>query len=232
MASFGAPFFMVIAFYRLPVQFYFMNTNSNHLNAVYAASCPDELALAYQSWAHTYDRETLELGYCLPFAITAWLARYVPSDAGEILDAGCGTGLSAPLLKALGYNPICGLDFSTKMLEAARLRGGYNALVQAELGKSLPFEDGRFAAFISTGVFTAGHAPASSLYELVRVLKPNGFAVFTVRDSIFESGGFAQVIANLEQRGLWLKADESAPFRAFAIAEPEVMVSAYVFQKK
>jgi predicted TPR repeat methyltransferase len=201
------------------------------LDQVFAARSPEELARAYQAWSDTYDRETLELGYCLPFAITAWLARYVPVSAGEILDAGCGTGLSAPMLKALGYTHICGLDFSANMLEAARARGGYDELVEAELGKPLPFVDGRFAAFISTGVFTAGHAPASALHELTRILKPGGFAVFTVRDSIFESNGFPAVLAELASRGVWRPIEHSQPFRAFAIAEPDVLVTAYVFQK-
>lgn len=205
--------------------------DNNSLDAVYAAQTPEELAQAYQAWSDTYDGETLSLGYCSPFAITAWLARYVAVHSGEILDAGCGTGLSAALLLALGYQNICGLDFSDKMLEAARARGGYSQLVQAELGKALPFEDGRFAAFISSGVFTAGHAPASSLHELVRIVKPAGFAVFTVRDSIFESGGFAAVMADLERHGAWRMIERSEPFRAFAIGEPDVLVTAFVYQK-
>jgi predicted TPR repeat methyltransferase len=203
----------------------------NALDAVYSARSPEELARAYQAWANTYDRETLELGYCLPFVITAWLARHLKPGDGEILDAGCGTGLSAPLLAALGYSHICGLDFSDKMLEAARLRGGYSELIQADLGKNLPFVDERFSSFISTGVFTAGHAPASALCGLTRVLRPGGFAVFTVRDSVFETGGFSAVIGELENRGTWQLMERSTPFRAFALAEPDVMVTAFVFQK-
>ena len=167
-----------------------MNDTSSALAQVYAAKTPEALNAAYQIWAESYDRETLELGYCLPFVITSWLSRYVKPDAGPILDAGCGTCLSGPLLAALGYSDVCGIDMSPNMLEAAKRRGGYANLVEAELGKTLPFESSSFAAFISTGVFTAGHAPASSLIELARVLKSGGFGVFTIRDSIFESGGF------------------------------------------
>lgn len=208
-----------------------MEKSSPSLDAVYAASSAEELADAYHAWADTYDRETLELGYCLPFVIAAWLARYVAADDGEILDAGCGTGLSALVLKALGYHAICGLDFSDKMLEAARVRGGYETLVHAELGKTLSFANDRFDAFISTGVFTAGHAPASSLFELVRILKRGGYAVFTVRDSIFENSGFGEVFAQLTASHSWRQIEKSAPFRAFTIAEPDVLVTAYVFQK-
>ncbi len=208
-----------------------MNDTSTALAQVYAAKTPDALTAAYQLWATSYDRETLELGYCLPFVIASWLARYMKPDAGPILDAGCGTGLSGPLLSALCYGNICGIDMSPNMLEAAKRRGGYSTLFEAELGKSLPFADGSFAAFICTGVFTAGHAPASSLYELARVLAKGGHGIFTIRDSIFESGGFGVVLDQLVQQGVWQHIETSPPFRAFTIAEPEVLVRAFVFQK-
>lgn len=208
-----------------------MNDTSTALAQVYAAKTPEALTAAYQLWAQSYDRETLELGYCLPFVIASWLARYVKPEAGPVLDAGCGTGLSGPLLAALGYANLCGIDMSTNMLEATKRRGGYSRLVEAELGKALPFAHGSFAAFICTGVFTAGHAPASSLYELARVLAKGGHGIFTIRDSIFESGGFDTVLDQLARQGIWQHIETSPPFRAFTIAEPEVLVRTYVFQK-
>ena len=59
-------------------------------------------------------------------------------------------------------------------------------LKQAELGKTLPWPDGHFAAFFSTGVFTEGHAPASGLDELVRITRTGGHAIVTVRDIVLE----------------------------------------------
>src|SRR4029453_6494827 len=100
------------------------------LEMVYAAQTPEELAAAYQQWAATYDVETLTIGYYLPFQITAWVARYVPIGEGPLLDAGCGTGLSGPALKALGYHDIAGLDLSSEMLALAGSRGAYGELKQ------------------------------------------------------------------------------------------------------
>ena len=77
------------------------------LDSVYSADTPEGLAKAYAEWAATYDSETASLGYLLPFLITAWVARHVPSGEGPLLDAGCGTGLSGPSLKALGYRRHC-----------------------------------------------------------------------------------------------------------------------------
>jgi SAM-dependent methyltransferase len=200
------------------------------LGQVYGARTADELSAAYANWAADYDRDTLASGYCLPFQTLAWVSRHVPPGREPILDAGCGTGLSGPYLKALGYGCIAGLDFSEDMLRLAGSRGVYDDLKRATLGEVLPWADNHFAAFLSTGVFTEGHAPASGLNELCRITRPGGIAVFTVRDKIFHTGGFADIIADLVDRGVWRKREQSTPFRAFAIAEPEVLVTSHVFE--
>lgn len=207
-----------------------MSEDSDALARFYAARNPDELAGAYAGWAAAYDRETIALGCCLPFVVTSWLARHVPKGAGPLLDAGCGTGLSGPYCAALGYGDLTGLDFSEEMLRLAKSRGSYRELARAELGKALPWPDDHFAGFFSTGVFTAGHAPAESLDELARITRPGGHAVFTVRDFLVEDGGFRAVFDRLEKAGRWRKVEESDPFRAFVLAEPEVEVKAFVFE--
>jgi predicted TPR repeat methyltransferase len=151
-------------------------------------------------------------------------------DTGPLLDAGCGTGLSGPYLKALGYKSVEGLDFSDEMLALAQKRGAYDKLERATLGEELLWPDGHFSAFLSTGVFTEGHAPARSLFELCRITRPGGHAIFTVRDTVFESGGFADVFAELFARGVWQSVEESPFWRPYAIDEPDVQVKAYVFR--
>tara|TARA_R110002020_G_scaffold59673_16_gene162581 strand:- start:8467 stop:9102 length:636 start_codon:yes stop_codon:yes gene_type:complete len=200
------------------------------LDQVYAARSADELNAAYAAWATGYDRDTLASGYCLPFQVLAWVSRYVKPDAGPLLDAGCGTGLSGPYLKALGYGAVEGLDFSEDMLKLAGSRGAYDDLKRATLGEALPWADNHFAAFLSTGVFTEGHAPASSLTELCRITRPGGIAVFTVRDKIVDSGGFSAVMTDLAARCVWRQIEQSPPFRAFALDEPEVLVTAFVYE--
>jgi predicted TPR repeat methyltransferase len=200
------------------------------LEQVYAARSADDLAAAYAAWSNSYDLETAALGYCLPFLITSWVARYVGRNSGPILDAGCGTGLSGPYLEALGYQDLAGLDFSGEMLAIARQRGAYRSLERATLGETLPWTDGYFAAVFSTGVFTSGHAPASSLDEMVRITMSGGHVIFTVRDVVLEPGGFFEKLEALKHAGRWRKLEESRPFRAFAVAEPDVLVKAFVFE--
>ncbi|BCH22253.1 SAM-dependent methyltransferase [Mesorhizobium sp. L-8-10] len=200
------------------------------LEMVYTASTPEELSAAYAAWAATYDGETAALGYCLPFLITSWVTRHVPAGEGPLLDAGCGTGLSGPCLKALGYGDIEGLDLSPDMLAIAGSRGAYRALKQAELGRPLPWPDGHFRAFFSTGVFTISHAPASGLHELVRITAEGGHAIFTVRDQVLDSGGFRPVFEDLQQGGKWRPVEESGWYRAYAVADPDALVKTFVFE--
>ena len=200
------------------------------LDSVYGADTPETLAQAYAAWAATYDSETASLGYLLPFLITAWVARYVPADDGPLLDAGCGTGLSGPSLKALGYGDIAGLDLSDDMLKIAGSRNAYGELKQAMLGGPLPWPDGHFRAFFSTGVFTISHAPASGLHELVRITRSGGHAIFTVRDQVFESGGFQAVFDELTQAGKWRLVEQSPWFCCYAIGDPEALVKTFVFE--
>ncbi|WP_421927869.1 class I SAM-dependent DNA methyltransferase [Neoaquamicrobium sediminum] len=207
-----------------------MSHEEKALDRVYAAESPRELERAYADWAADYDRDTIALGYSLPFVIAGWVARHVPHSDGPLLDAGCGTGLSGPFLKALGYDDLVGLDYSRAMLDLAGQRNAYRELRQAELGTTLPWPDDHFAAFLSSGVFTAGHAPASSLDELVRITRPGGHAIFTVRDLLLDDGGFSDVFRRLEDAGRWRRVEESEPFRAFVLAEPEVKVKAFVFE--
>lgn len=200
------------------------------LDSVYGAGSPRALSDAYAAWAATYDSETASLGYLLPFLIPAWVARYVPAGEGPLLDAGCGTGLSGPALRALGYRDLAGLDLSQEMLEIAAGREAYGDLRPGLIGGPLPWPDGHFRAFFSTGVFTIGHAPASGLHELVRMTRSGGHAIFTVRDQVFETGGFQAVYDDLTRTGKWRAVEEGPWFRCYAIAEPTALVKTFVFE--
>lgn len=203
---------------------------SEALEQVFAARDEAELAKAYAAWSSQYDVETAAAGYALPFCIAAWLTRYVPAGAGPLLDAGCGTGLSAPYVAALGYGQIDGLDMSPEMLDLAKSRSIYRELKQAILGETLPWPDDMFAAIFSTGVFTEGHAPASAMHELVRITRPGGHIILTVRDVVLDAKRFRSTFNELTKASRWTLVEESPPFRAFAVGEPDVLVKAFVFR--
>jgi len=207
-----------------------MSEHSEMLQRVYDARNEAELASAYGEWSRRYDRDLLAEGYVLPFFITAFVARYLPAGAGPILDAGVGTGLTGPYLAALGYKGLSGVDMSEDMLAMARQRGCYADLKQAVLGERLPWPDDHFAAFISAGVFTTGHAPASSLDELVRITRPGGYAIFNIRQSVFEEGGFAARIAEQQHAGLVKPVEISPPFAGFAFGKDDILGFVHVLE--
>ncbi|MCB6178490.1 class I SAM-dependent methyltransferase [Rhodobacter sp. Har01] len=173
-----------------------MAEHGGHLGAVYDAKAPQEVAAAYDAWAEGYDAEMAKAGYRHPSIGLALLARHLPRGEGPILDAGVGTGLAGPWFGILGWPEVWGVDISEGMLKVAARKGAYARLSRAVLGEPLDFPDARFAAVISTGVFTTGHVGAEALPELVRITRPGGVIVLTVKGTLWD-GGFAEALKAL-----------------------------------
>ncbi len=181
------------------------------LGQVYSAKKPEEVAALYDRWADTYDAEMAAAGYRHPSIALALLARHLPPGATPVLDAGCGTGLVGEWLGIVGYPEVEGLDISPGMLERARAKGAYSKLHNLALGGPLPFADGHFAGIVSAGVFTTGHVGAEGLGELIRICRPGGAIVLTVKNTLWEEG-FATRIAELEAQGTVTRAEETEPY--------------------
>lgn len=84
----------------------------------------------YDRWAATYE-DTVE------DAMDLALLERVSVDwgvVGRAADLGCGTGRTGAWFAARGVGEIDGVDLSTGMLEAARARGVYRSLREAEVG--------------------------------------------------------------------------------------------------
>jgi len=205
-------------------------TESAAMAAVYAAKNVGELAAGYADWADSYDAETAAAGYRLPILCGAFFARHVAMDSTPVLDAGCGTGLVGDCLHVLGYSGLVGIDLSEPMLARAAQRGVYASLHRMVMGEPLDFPDGHFAAVIASGVFTEGHAPASSFAELLRVTRPGGRLVFSVRADIFESHGFRAQQAAAVAAGHWRLIEASEIFRSFTVHEPDVYGRIFVYE--
>ena len=185
--------------------------HGGHLGAVYDAGSLEELAKSYDAWAGTYDAEMAATGYRHPTIGLALLARYLPRDAAPLLDAGAGTGLLGEWLGTMGYPHVEALDISEGMLAIAAKKNVYRALHRLALGGPLPFADGHFAGVVSVGVFTSGHVGIEGLDELIRICRRDGVIVLTVKNTLWENG-FAARIAELEARGLIVRAEETTPY--------------------
>lgn len=181
------------------------------LDTVYAAASTAEVAASYDAWAESYDAEMASLGYRHPAICLGLVCRHLPRDAAPILDAGAGTGLIGEWLRLLGYGRTEALDISEGMLRVAGRKKIYAGLHHAALGGPLPFADNTYAGVVSAGVFTTGHVGVEGLEELIRVTRPGGVLVLTVKDTIWELG-FAPRMRDLCDAGVLELIEQTPPY--------------------
>jgi predicted TPR repeat methyltransferase len=199
-------------------------------DAATSAKNSQEVAELYDNWAEDYERRILSYGYATP-AVTAWFfGRYVRPEDGAVLDAGAGTGIMGQVLAPHGYHDLVGIDISQKMLELARDKSVYEDLRQMELGGRLDFPSDAFAAVVSTGVFAAGHAPPESFDELIRVTKPGGYVIFSVRTDVYADGGFKDKQEALEREERWQLVEMTEPFAHLRYEDPELKVQVFAYR--
>ena len=202
----------------------------NRVQWVYLAKDNAELSDRYDQWAKDYDLDLgRDFGWLGQQRASEVFARHVSTDA-RVLDAGAGTGLVGQVLATMGFQDLEAMDFSRGMLDEAAKKGVYNEFHQMVMGEPLDFATGSFDAVVSVGVLTVGHAPASSLDELVRITRAGGYIVFTLRPDVYRDSGFKEKQAALAAAGKWRLAEVSEEFQPLPKGEPEVYHQVWVYQ--
>ena len=199
------------------------------LQNVYSARSDEELASSYDEWAQDYEDDMLSLGYAIPAVAAGFVGRHVP-PAGPVLDAGAGTGLFGGILRVLGYEDLIGIDISERMLGKADERGTYKALHRMVLGEPLGFGSDSFSAAVCVGVFTTNHAPPKALDELVRIVEPGGWVIFSVREDVYRDEGFEEKQASLEDDGSWRRVGMSDAFQPFTAGNTSHLTRLFVYR--
>jgi predicted TPR repeat methyltransferase len=201
---------------------------SKKVYEVFAAQNAEELAQRYDEWAASYEDDMDDHGG--PREAVEALAAFAGPDA-LVLDAGCGTGLVGELLAARGYRNLEGLDLSEGMLAKAAAKGCYTALHQGALGGApLDLPAHRYDAIVCVGVFTRAHAPATSLHELVRLVKPGGYIVFTLRPEFYAASDFKTTMADLTAAGSWQLVETGEQFDARYKEFPGINMQVWVYR--
>jgi ubiquinone/menaquinone biosynthesis C-methylase UbiE len=194
---------------------------------VFTAATNEELAQSYDKWATRYDSDLADQGG--PREAVAELAKYV-SHGAKILDAGCGTGVVGQLLAEQGYTHLEGLDLSAGMLEQAALKNYYGALHQQALGEPLNFANATFDAITVVGVFVMAHVKSNAFDELLRITKPGGHLIFTLRPEFYANTDFKPTMEALEKAGRWQLVSVTEPFHGRFKLHPEVYLQVWVYK--
>jgi len=180
-----------------------MIAKSDMLRRAYTVKNADDIRNLYRDWAATYDEDLTgkDLQYVAPREAVNVFVRHLEDRSAQILDVGCGTGLSGQALVDAGFDQIDGIDLSPDMLEQARAKGVYGSLFEADLIAGLNFADDTYDAAISVGTFTHGHVGPGGLDEAIRVVKPGGTVCVTINEGVFEKMEYREKINRLESEG-------------------------------
>lgn len=187
-----------------------------HLERAYTLSGPDDARALYDDWAPTYDADLTggTQGYVAP-SVTADAVVAAAGPGGEVLDAGCGTGLVGVALRERGVGTVDGIDLSPGMLAQARATGAYRELREADLTAALELPDGRYDVVVCVGTLTHAHVGPSAIGEFARVIRPGGYLVATVLDDAWEPGGYRAEVDRLAAADVFEAVSiEIAPYRS------------------
>ena len=197
---------------------------------IYSSQNNSELSERYDEWAKDYDKDLSEVfGWIAPKTASDYLAKYVSPDS-NVLDAGAGTGLVGLALAEHGFQNLTAMDLSEGMLKEARNKNIYKSFDQMTLGEHLDYETNSFDAVITVGVMTLGHAGPESFDELIRITKPQGYIVFTIRTDVYLENGFKEKQAEVESNKLWKLIEISDEFPPLPVGEPEVLHQVWVYK--
>lgn len=206
--------------------------NTSLIRKAEASQTNDDLAEYYDAWANKYELDSLQFGYHRVLAVMCGLIKhYVNTDNGKILDAGAGTGMLGEMMALLGYQNLVALDMSDGMLNVAREKHVYQDLHQMTIDTHMDLPDNTFGAVVAMGVFTAGcHMPPESFAELIRITKPGGHIIFSIRMEMPSYNDFKAMHDSLEKDGKWQIIEATKPFQSLPLENPDAVVEIKVFR--
>lgn len=186
----------------------------------------------YDQWAEAYDHDLIDrMGYIVPKCTVDVFKKHQLDNNSLILDIGAGTGIVGECLQSFDYTNIEALDFSKGSVAPALAKDIYQKYHIETLGKQLEIESDSYDAIIGVGVFGPTHAPAHSFDELIRITKPQGLIVFTMREQeMLPEDDFAKMITKLEEDNKWELVEESQQFKGFTRSNPDLYFRTFVYQ--
>lgn len=129
------------------------------------------------------------------------LKQYQISKSAQIIEVGCGGGIFCEYIAKEGYN-ITGVDLSSGAISVAKEHASINNLTinyQVASVYQLPFADESFDVVMSSDFLEHIDDLETAIYEMSRILKPNGLFIF---DTISRCEKSVQTFMSLESQGI------------------------------
>jgi predicted TPR repeat methyltransferase len=149
------------------------------------SSQADMAETIFNKFAVDYDQVLTDIGYRVPDIIREILDTLPLRKMKrlQVLDAGCGTGLCAKILRPYAKS-LQGADISVPMLEKAKKKRIYNGLTRTDLNIAASFPAGSFDLIVAADVLIYFGDLTAVLASLSQTLAPGGWLLLTV-----ENGG-------------------------------------------
>lgn len=143
---------------------------------------PEYVRRLFDEFAETYDESLQKIEYNGPEQLLALAEQHLPAGmAGslDILDLGCGTGLSGQQFKKLARR-MKGIDISQQMVDTARETGAYDELEVSELLDALVRHQKDTDIAVAADAFPYIGDLESVFLSVTSALRPGGLFLFTV----------------------------------------------------
>jgi len=150
----------------------------------------DYVNVTFDEYAGHFESKLSHLDYCGPILLERLMALHFAGGASfDVLDAGCGTGLCASVLRPYA-RALTGVDLSGSMLDIARDRGLYDALHKGEIGAFLSDDLTSYdlIACMDTLIYFGALKDIFRLFA--KRLKPGGWLIFTSERSAENNRAF------------------------------------------
>lgn len=110
------------------------------------------------------------------------LLGFLPDKKCNVLDVGCGSGVTAERIRALGHE-VVGVDIANEAIEKLRAKGMKGEVINVD--KELPFEDVVFDVVWCGELIEHVQSPEFILDEAYRVLKDDGILLLSTCNSAY-----------------------------------------------
>lgn len=149
------------------------------------SSQSDMAETIFDKFAGDYDQVLADIGYKVPDIMRDVLeaSPLKKTKRLTVLDAGCGTGLCAKLLRPYAKS-LQGADISVPMLQKAKAKKIYDGLTRSDLNQAATIPAGPFDLIVAADVLIYFGDLTQVLGSFAQRLSPGGWLVISV-----ENGG-------------------------------------------